>query len=190
MHLSGVGRSVGTALLFRRLEVQHVLENDGIGVALTALEKHSNVFLVIWRSLQLLVCLACRGIYLPRRYSAELNPPSQGLDTIAISQMARAGVIRHCRDALRKHGFGRVADVHDGRGPRYIRSEVQEWAWRVMVMLGEPDQYKTSLTKTWTPQPMGEDDWPLGLGPQHYEIGLDLEANMHRLAVKRVHQQE
>ena len=52
-------------------------------------------------------------------------------------------------------------------------------------MLGEPDQYKTSLTKAWDPQPMGEDDWPLGLGPQQYETGLGLDANMRRLAVKR-----
>ena len=170
--------------------MHHVLENDGIGVALAALVKHMNVFLVVWRSLQLLVCLACRGIYRPKRHSAELTPPPEGLDANIISRMARAGCVQHCRDALRKHGLGRVADAHDGRGAHYIRSEVQEWAWRVLVILGEPDQYKTSLTKTWDPQPMGEDDWPLGLGPQHYERGLDLIANMHRLAVKRVHHKE
>jgi hypothetical protein len=56
---------------------------------------------------------------------------------------------------------------------RYVRSEVQEWAWRLLTILGEADEYTTAKLPTWEPAPMADDD---------YDAALDVDTNMMRLS--------
>eukprot|EP01043_Picozoa_sp_COSAG02_P003462 COSAG02_NODE_84_length_39615_cov_144.775256_24_plen_218_part_00 len=99
-----------------------ILEKGGLQVALLALSLHVKSFCVQFRALQLLVCLAVRGVddWVPHsaRSAAYANPA-------VCKAIRRGGGVRIGRDALFVHSLGRVQDLGDGRDARYIRSEVR-----------------------------------------------------------------
>lgn len=132
-----------------------IMRNGGIEMALLALNKHTKSFVVQYRGLQLLVCLTVRGVDRWAPHSATSKAP---LDPRVVKAIRRGGGVRIGRDALFVHSLGRVHDQGDGRETRYIRSEVQEYAWRLMVACGEQDQYSCAELASYYPSTF--DDLP------------------------------
>ena len=99
-----------------------ILGKGGLKVALLALSQHVKSFCVQYRALQLLVCLAVRGVddWVPHsaRSAAYADPE-------VCKAIRQGGGVRIGRDALFVHSLGRVQDLGDGRDARYIRSEVR-----------------------------------------------------------------
>ena len=132
-----------------------IMQKGGIEIALLALNKHTKSFVVQYRGLQLLVCLAVRGIDDWMPHSATSKAP---LHPGVVKAIRRGGGVRVGRDSLFVHSLGRVHDQGDGRETRYIRSEVQEYAWRLMVVCGEQDQYACAELASYYPSTF--DDLP------------------------------
>ena len=99
-----------------------ILQKGGLNIALLALTQHTKSFCVQYRGLQLLMCLAVRGVddWVPHsaRTAAYVDPAVR-------KAIRRGGGVRIGRDALFVHSLGRVQDLGDGRDARYIRSEVR-----------------------------------------------------------------
>ena len=95
-----------------------ILRKGGLDVALLALTQHTKSFCTQYRALQLLVCLAVRGVddWVPHsaRSAAYADPA-------VCKAIRRGGGVRIGRDALFVHSLGRVQDLGDGRNARYIR---------------------------------------------------------------------
>ena len=133
-----------------------VLSHGAIEVTLTALNTHSKSFPVQFRGFQLLVALAVNGVDDWEPHDASTRAPVNTAVAMAIN---RGGGVRLARDAIAMHGMGRVADRGDGKGDRYIHSEVQEWAWRLQVMLGQPDHYHVAELPYYVPATLAEETY-------------------------------
>jgi hypothetical protein len=126
-----------------------ILQKGGIDVALLALTQHVKSFCVQYRALQLLVCLAVRGV---DRWVPHTARTEAFVDPKILKAIRRGGAMRIGRDALFVHSLGRVQDLGDGRDARYIRSEVRTRhhpPWRPRVSSSLALRQDTHILADW-----------------------------------------